>query len=147
MATDFSFIDKNRLERERLKALVARLNDRELSLPLGGGWTVAAALAHLAFWDRRALILIEKWEQSGVAPSATDTDIINEALLTFCLALPPREAARLALECAEAIDRKLESIPAEMVEAIRAAGNPINLPRGIHRAEHIEEIEAALAKR
>jgi hypothetical protein len=53
----------------------------------------------------------------------------------------------LALECAEAIDQKLETISAEMVEAIRAAGNPINLPRGVHRATHIEEIEAALAKR
>jgi len=147
MATDFSFIEKNRFERERLKALIARLSDADLSLPLDGGWTVAAALAHLAFWDRRALLLIQRWERDGVSDSPTDTDTINDALLTFCLALPPREAARLALECAEAIDQKLETISGEMVEAIRAAGNPINLPRGVHRATHIEEIEAALSQR
>jgi hypothetical protein len=45
------FIVENARDRERLRNLVARTTDEELSLPLGEGWTIAAALAHLAFWD------------------------------------------------------------------------------------------------
>jgi uncharacterized damage-inducible protein DinB len=37
----------------RLRELVATLSDADLAAPLGGGWTVAMALGHLAFWDGR----------------------------------------------------------------------------------------------
>jgi hypothetical protein len=49
------FVAENAKERERLRSLVERLTDKELSLPLGNGWTIAVALAHLSFWDQRIL--------------------------------------------------------------------------------------------
>lgn len=52
-----SFIAQNSAERERLNALVARLSDEELRRPIGHGWTVSVALAHLAYWDRKAMAL------------------------------------------------------------------------------------------
>ena len=55
---DRPFVADNAQERERLISLVARLTDEELSLPLGNGWTIAVALAHLAFWDQRSLFLM-----------------------------------------------------------------------------------------
>jgi hypothetical protein len=49
---DRPFVVENTQERERLRTLVTRITDEELSLPLGEGWTIAVALAHLAFWDQ-----------------------------------------------------------------------------------------------
>ena len=49
-------------ERERLRSLVARLSDKELSRPMPGGWTVSAVLAHIAFWDARAIYFLDKWD-------------------------------------------------------------------------------------
>ena len=60
---------KNAEERERLAALVARLGDADLERPLSHGWTVRDALVHLAFWDLRAVTLIERYEAHGVSPS------------------------------------------------------------------------------
>jgi len=60
---DRPFLAENAQERERLRSLVGRLTDEELSLPLGNGWTVAVALAHLAFWDQRSLSLMRKWKR------------------------------------------------------------------------------------
>ena len=56
MPVDRSFVAENSRQRDRLKALVGRLSDGDLRRPLGEGWTVSTALAHMAFWDRRALI-------------------------------------------------------------------------------------------
>ena len=35
------FVAENAKERERLRSLVERLTGKELSLPLGNGWTIA----------------------------------------------------------------------------------------------------------
>ncbi len=48
-------LDRNAAATERLRALVARLAPPDLGCALGGGWTVAFALCHLAFWDARAV--------------------------------------------------------------------------------------------
>ena len=63
---DSPFVAENAQERERLRSLVKRLTDEELSLPLENGWTIAVALAHLSFWDQRSLFLMRKWNKSGV---------------------------------------------------------------------------------
>jgi len=49
-----SYLVENDRERARLKSFVVRLTDEELGRSLGDGWTVAAALMHLVFWDRFA---------------------------------------------------------------------------------------------
>jgi hypothetical protein len=46
---DRPFVAENAKERQRLISLVTRLTDEELRLPLDNGWTIAVALAHLAF--------------------------------------------------------------------------------------------------
>ena len=57
------FVSENVRERERLCSLVERLTDKELSLPLGNGWTVAVALAHLSFWTSGRLTILA-WRDS-----------------------------------------------------------------------------------
>ena len=141
-----SFVEENARTRERLRSLVAGLTDEELSLPLGDDWTVAVALAHLAFWDQRALVLMQKWNQHGVEPSPIDIDVTNDSLLPIWREIPSRAAADLAVSCAEAIDRELEEASQDLIDAIESLGEKFRLYRSIHRKLHVDEIEALLSK-
>ena len=137
---DRSFVEDNAKERKRLSSLVAQISDEQLRLPMGNGWTIAVALAHLAFWDQRSLILMRKWKASEVAPSPIDIDVINDSLLPLWLALPPRAAAKLAVSSAEAIDRELEESPSELISAIENLGERFRLYRSEHRKLHLDQI-------
>jgi hypothetical protein len=141
------FVAENAQERERLLCLATRLTEEELSLPLGNGWTIAVALAHLAFWDQRSLFLMRKWKKSGVEPSPIDIDLTNDSLLSLWLALPPRTAAKLAVSSAEAIDRELEEATPDLIAAIESLGEKSRLYRSVHRKLHLDQIEEILPKR
>ena len=138
----------NDAQRERLRNLVARLSDEELSRPMPAGWTAAAMLAHAGFWDARAIFALEKWATTGVEPPPGDyepDDVawINESAKPFLLALPPRTAARLALRLAEEADARIKALSDELVEKIRVVG-PFNISRAEHRREHLDDIDLAL---
>jgi len=146
-----SYVTENNEQRARLRALVERLSDSDLARPLDAGWTVGAVLAHLAFWDQRTLVLIERWEKEGprTPPRSMDdkdVDWVNDSAKALCLALPPRAAAHLALATAEAVDRRVEALSNELVAANAAAGKPLNLFRAEHRREHLDEIEHAFGQ-
>lgn len=148
-AADRSYVAQNDTQRARLRSLVDRLTDEDLSLPLPAGWTVAGVLAHLAFWDQRIIVLVERWEREG--PGSTprpfdhaDVDWINDAGKALCLALPPRAAARLALAAAEAADGAVAGLSDDRLAANARAGTPITLLRASHRREHLDAIERAL---
>ncbi len=140
------FVAANRRERERLHALVIRLTDEELMRPMGNHWTVAVALAHLAFWDEHALFLLRKWQREGVAPSPMDIDVTNDALLALWRAIPPRAAANLAVAAAEAVDRELEAASPGLIDAIGKLGEDFRLFRSIHRKLHLDQIEAVISR-
>ena len=147
MPVDRSHDAANDAERERLRALVARLSDQELSRPMPAGWTAAALLAHAGFWDARAIFALEKWAMTGVEPPPGDfepDDVawINESAKPLCLALPPRAAAELALRLAAEADAKIKSLSDELVEKIRVVG-PFSISRAEHRREHLDDIERA----
>jgi hypothetical protein len=147
-----AYIAENTAQRERLRALTGRLGDTELGRALPAGWTVAGVLGHLAFWDQRILMLLERWRTSGPdnVPRLldhADVDWINDSVKPMLLALPPRRAAELALSIAEAVDRAVAELPDEYVALNASAGSPINLLRAEHRREHLDEIERALASR
>ncbi len=140
------FTAANQRERERLHALVTRLTDEELMRPMGNHWTVAVALAHLAFWDERSLFLLRKWQREGVTPSPMDIDVTNDALLALWRVIPPRAAANQAVAAAEAVDRELEAASPELIDAIRELGEDYRLFRSIHRKLHLDEIEAVISR-
>jgi hypothetical protein len=140
-------IDDNAAEYAHLRELVERLNDDDLGIPLEAGWTVSAVLAHLAFWDQRAITLIGKWKKDGVGPSPIDTDIVNEATRRLCLAIQPRKAADLAVALAGEVDKTIADLTPDMVEAIQTKGSTVKLRRADHRRTHIGEIEKALVNR
>ncbi len=142
------FVKENAQERERLRALVNRLTDEEMGLPLGEGWTVAAAFAHMAFWDQRAAVLMRRWKEGSlVAPSPVDTDVTNAALLPLLLAMSPRIAGNLAIASAEAIDREIEEAPPALIAEIEGLGDKFRLWRSLHRRSHLDQIESMLRGR
>lgn len=148
MAADRSYIKENDRERARLKRLVARLTDAELARPMPGGWTVAGVLEHAALWDQRVVVLFERWRTTGTEPDPEpdDVDWINDAPKPMLLAVAPRRAAELAVAIAEAADATVAALSDEMIAKNQASRGQLNLVRAQHRAEHIDQIEAALAR-
>jgi hypothetical protein len=145
---DRSLIEENARSRERLQKIVNGMSDEELQIILyTEGWTIAVALAHIAFWDARRLQLIKKWEKEGVTSSEIEGDIINDALIPFFLALPPRKAAELAVSSAQELDRKLEGLSPDFIAGIEKLGDRHSLNRSIHRNIHLDEIENLLKTR
>ena len=143
MTIDQSFIERNRASTERIRALAARLTDDDLRRPVGEHWTIAIALAHIAFWDRRVLAVLDATQREGKV-SAPPIDIsANDLLLPFWAAIPPRQAAQIAIESAEALDKRLEGFPPALLEAIYAHTQRW-VARDLHRNTHLDEIEAAL---
>ena len=137
-------------ERERLRSLIARMSDKDLSRPMPAGWTIAGVLAHIGFWDARAIYWLDKWA-GGVAPTPYEpenTEAVNDSAKPLCLALPPRDAAKLSLRLAEEADGKVKALSDAMLAKIRATGGPpFNLSRAIHRKEHLDEIDGVLARK
>ncbi|MEW5719419.1 MAG: maleylpyruvate isomerase N-terminal domain-containing protein [Chloroflexota bacterium] len=146
MTLDRSFIEHNRAATNRIRALVARLTDEELQHPVGEHWTVAITLAHLAFWDRRVLFVLDATEREGKL-SAQQIDVVtNDIALPLLAAIPPRQTARLALEAADALDKRLETFPPALLEEINTF-HARWLLRASHRNDHLDEIDATLKKR
>jgi hypothetical protein len=145
---DRSYVAENDRERRRLEALVDKLDDAALGRAMAAGWTVAAVLAHLAFWDQRIVLLSEQLRRGASVPPADAGSVgwINDAAKPAQLALPPRRAATLAVEAARAADQAVAALSDELLAKNAAAGSPINLVRAEHRREHLDEIERALAR-
>jgi hypothetical protein len=151
---DRPHIDRNDSSRAELRELIERLSDDDLRREVRDGWTVSALLAHLAFWDR---LRLAGWElqESSAAPQRyfshdAEQDMINAAALPALRAIPPREAARHALDAAEAIDRKISALPSDLVEAHLATGDEHErrmLDRSIHRRKHLDDITGVLSSK
>ncbi len=145
---DRSFVEENARERERMRTLAAHLTDKELRSRVGNDWTISVAFAHLAFWDNRSVILMQKWKKSGVVePSPIDVEVTNEALLPLWISLEPRKAVNLAISAAEEIDRELEEAPLDIIAQIEALGDKFRLYRSIHRKMHLDQIEQVLNRK
>ncbi len=143
MTMDRSFVELNRASTKRIRDLAARLSDEEMQHPVGEHWTVAIVFAHLAFWDRRALYVLDMTERNGKL-STPELDIfVNDLSLPLWAAIPPRAAAHIALEAAETLDKRLEAYSPALLEEVFNY-NKRWVVRALHRGEHLDEAEAAL---
>jgi hypothetical protein len=138
--------EQNEVERARLFALLDRLSEHELLTVVHDEWTVSAKLAHLAFWDRLALVYFGRWMaghdiEAGVADWYEDVlnDVVPQAQ-----ALAPSASVRLVREAASAIDAAIAALDAPLVERLTTEGEWL-LRRHRHRREHLDEIDQALA--
>jgi hypothetical protein len=139
-------IRENESETNRMEALCQKMTESDLAVTMEAGWTVSAVLAHLAFWDVRAIKLIEWWRQKGVEYSALDTDLINEVTREIFIHLPGRTAAKFTLEQARKLDKIISELDPAMIEKINQIGKNVRLQRYLHRRTHLDEIELAITK-
>jgi hypothetical protein len=70
---------------------------------------------------------------------------VNDLSLPLWAAIPPREAARIAIETSEALDRRLEGFPPALLEEIYVY-NKRWVVRALHRGEHLDDVDAALKR-
>jgi len=143
MVMDRSFIEQNRASTERIRGLVSRLSDKELQHPVGEHWTVAVALVHLAFWDRRAIYVLDKTQHDGKLFAPEIDILVNDISLPLWASIPPHEAARLAIDTAQALDKRLEEFPPKLLEEIYNHNKRLVI-RALHRNEHLDEVDEAL---
>jgi len=127
-----------------MRSLAASLTDEELQHPVGEHWTVAIVYAHLAWWDRRVMYVLDMTEESGELFIPEIDIFVNDLSLPLWAAVPPRRAVEIALDEAEKLDRRLAAYPRQLLELIYDY-NPRWVVRALHRGEHLGEAEAALA--
>ena len=145
MTDDRSYIQDNDRERERLRALINRLDDDALAAPANEYWTVAGVLVHMAYWDNRVLVLADKidrgepWVPSDAEPEG---DWLNDSIRPIIHAVAPRAAAELALRIAEETDARVAVLPLDRMYPLDPE-SPISAARSVHRGEHLDELERA----
>jgi hypothetical protein len=150
---DRSYVQKNDVERQRLRVLVSGLSDDELRTKVNEFWTVAGIFGHLAFWDARAEVLVRKLQrgepftESDKEPD--DPTWINDSTRELIHAIPPRALAELALQQAEDIDQLAASLDDALLAKTWPADekSPVSLVRANHRGEHLDEVAKALKDR
>ena len=143
MTLDQSYIEQNRASTERIRALAGRLSDDEMRTKVGEHWTVAIALAHLAWWDRRVMYVLDMTERDGKLFVPEIDIFVNDLSLPLWAVIPPRDAARICIESSEALDNRLEEYSLELLEEIFNY-NKRWVIRALHRNEHLDEVDAAL---
>lgn len=140
------YVAENNAERERLVQLTSGLSDSDLGKKLPNGWTIAAALVHIAFWDRRQMAVLEQWKKDGVKTIEADPTTVNAGVTALAAAIPPKAAVSLAVEAAEDMDGKVAALSAELATEIEKKGHERILRRFLHRRGHLDQIEALLKR-
>ncbi|MDE2892311.1 MAG: DinB family protein [Chloroflexota bacterium] len=130
---------RNAESTQRLRSLVARLGDADLERSLGGGWTVAFALAHLAFWDARQVAALQRFGRGEAFPA--EDLATNAALEAIADAFDPDTIGQAAVSAAQQLDAVFETLTAEQVDALTGSGKTYAIERAPHRNEHMRQIE------
>ncbi|HXD10730.1 MAG TPA: DinB family protein [Anaerolineales bacterium] len=143
MPLDPVYKELNRASNERIRALAGRLTDEEMQTKVGEHWTVGIVFAHLAWWDRRVMYVLDMTEKNGKLFIPEIDVFVNDLSLPLWAAVPPREAARIAIETSETLDKRLEEYSPSLLEEIYNYNKRWGV-RALHRNEHLDEADAAL---
>ena len=146
----FPYSEQNATSRRRLVELTNRLSAEDLARTTDYGWTVAALLAHLAFWDQRMLVILRRWLNEGFDYSPMDAQVVNDALRVVCHAIEPRTAVALCLSSAEDADAEFDTLTAKLTKQLEehaaSTETQFRMNRSLHRNAHLDDIEALLSK-
>jgi Mycothiol maleylpyruvate isomerase N-terminal domain len=136
-----SYDETNRRSLEDLKTFVERLSDEQLARDLGNGWTPAAELAHIAFWDRRATqIAIRVSADETFRNSAENVHVLNDALLPQWKRIAPRDAIAELVEAGTEVNNQMAAADQATVERWLEL-RTFAVDRSNHRVEHLEELK------
>jgi hypothetical protein len=140
---DATYREPNDATLTRLRTLVKQFTPEDLDRPVGDGLTLKVALLHLAWWDRFAAAVAQEWQIKGYIASGHDDAYINQAALNDWLAASPEYALSEVVRAAEVSDHAAAGIGDALRADIVAGGEGWVCERGVHRTEHIEQIEQA----
>jgi hypothetical protein len=129
----------------RIEALVRPLSEDSLRRVLDSGWTVAATLAHLAFWDRWVEARWSHFLRTGAFHDLPDdiTDLVNEAAKPEWHAVPAGESVRLCLDAAASVTRTIQRLSSEHILAAVETGRLALVDRTVHWYPHVDEIDSS----
>jgi uncharacterized damage-inducible protein DinB len=133
----------NRESTKRIREIINRLSDEELSESIGSDWTISITLSHLALWDQRVIFVIESAKKNNKLHAPYYDHQLNDILTPILRAIPPREAARMAIGTAEKLDHELEQCSVQLIEEMKEVNERL-IDRSIHRNLHLDEIENAV---
>lgn len=145
MPLDPNYNQLNRESTERIKRIASSLTDDQFQTRVGEHWTVAIAFVHLAFWDRRVLASLEQTAKNGKLSVVEVETVVNDLSQPLWATVPAKEAVKLAIESAEALDNQLEKFPKDLLEEMYEHNKRL-VVRALHRNEHLDEVEMALRK-
>ena len=145
MPLDPNYNQLNRESTERIKKIASNLTDQQFQTRVGEHWTVAIALVHFAFWDRRVLATLEATKKNKKLSVVEVETFVNDLSLPIWETVPAKEAMKLAIETAEELDSQLENFPKDLLEEIYNHNKRL-VVRALHRNEHLDEVELALKK-
>lgn len=145
MPLDPNYNQLNRESTTRIKKLASSLTDEKFQTRVGEHWTVAIALVHLAFWDRRVLATLEETAKNKKLSVIEVETVVNDLSLPIWETVPAQEAVKLAIETAEELDSQLENFPKDLLEEMYNHNKRL-VVRALHRNEHLDEVEEALRR-
>ena len=93
------------------------------------------------------MVLIERWQREGVTVSSTNPHEVNDAMKEQWLALAPRVAAQLTVDAGRAADAAVKAVEDALIQDMEDKRAGVSAQRAEHRAEHLDQIERALADR
>lgn len=143
MTTQDRDLQSNARATTRLRDLVSRLDESAMARSRGGGWTVAFALVHLAFWDVRQDVALQRYVRGDDFPAEDVTT--NATLEEIAPLFDTGAAGDMAVRAAEQLDATLEALTGDQLEALRQAGVAYAIERWRHREDHAAQIEAVLS--
>ena len=133
----------NRESTHRMQQLILGLSEEQLSRPIDNGWSIAQTLAHLAFWDQRAIHVIETARKDNIVHVPQFDDQLNDILAPILAVIPPAAAARMALKIADTLDGLLEDCPPQLIDQLVAVNSRL-VERSLHRNDHLSQMESVL---
>ncbi|MFN8661155.1 MAG: DinB family protein [Thermomicrobiales bacterium] len=137
---------KNAESRDRLLALVEHLDEQTLNRQVEAEWSLAALLAHVAFWDQICAVRWDAYDRGGSLVDVPDTliDLINAANVPTWRALSGRAAVDVLRRAMEETDARIARLPDTAVQVATSGGFTYMLDRTGHRDEHATQIAAFL---
>lgn len=142
MSAEGAHLQRNAEATNRLGGLVERLTEADLERSLGGGWTVAFALAHLAFWDARQHFALLSYARGDGFPP--EDKAVNDTLEAVAPLLHASRAGSEAVRAAELVDATVAGLTAAQRAELFEQEVGFAVERWRHREDHIAQIEAVL---
>jgi len=88
---------------------------------MAAGWTVSAVLAHLAFWDLRAIVSARQMQQQHPGPSPMDTECGQRSIPQAVLWPSSTGGSAVGRRDGDVLDQKIERLEPAFIHCRRIA--------------------------